>query len=76
LANLYHSEAKKMAGETTTSHGPKSMAQKIAPHHLKVSIFLQSPEKAPSSPTGKMVGDTGFEPVTSCMSSKHSNHLS
>ena len=23
-----------------------------------------------------MVGDTGLEPVTSCMSSKHSNHLS
>ena len=24
----------------------------------------------------KCVGDTGLEPVTSCMSSKHSNHLS
>ena len=23
-----------------------------------------------------IVGDTGLEPVTSCMSSKHSNHLS
>jgi len=23
-----------------------------------------------------MVGDTGLEPVTSCMSSKHSNQLS
>jgi hypothetical protein len=27
-------------------------------------------------PLHVMVGDTGFEPVTSCMSSKHSNQLS
>ena len=33
-------------------------------------------QKTLSKPLINMVGDTGFEPVTPCMSSKYSNHLS
>ena len=48
-------------------------------HELLFIVKMRIAEWTPTSETrseNKMVGDTGIEPVTPCMSSKYSNHLS
>ena len=62
-----------LGGGHTTIHQPAMAFVVVAV--VREVAFISRIFNGYTSTIG-MVGDTGIEPVTSCMSSKHSNHLS